>query len=90
MAVGGRPGRDLGVVSASGRDGVERRDVRGHLPVVLQADEVALLGVDVPSEERELERLDGRPQPEEQEEGQGACIVCGKPADKKVIFARAY
>ncbi len=28
--------------------------------------------------------------PLEQEDGKGACIVCGKPADKKVIFARAY
>ncbi len=28
--------------------------------------------------------------PLEQEGGQGPCIVCGKPSDKKVIFARAY
>ena len=28
--------------------------------------------------------------PNEQPGGQGNCIVCGKPADKKVIFARAY
>lgn len=28
--------------------------------------------------------------PLEQEGGRGACIVCGKPSEKKVIFARAY
>lgn len=28
--------------------------------------------------------------PLEQEGGQGTCIVCGRPSEKKVIFARAY
>jgi prolyl-tRNA synthetase len=28
--------------------------------------------------------------PLEQEEGQGACIICGKPATEKAIFGRAY
>jgi prolyl-tRNA synthetase len=28
--------------------------------------------------------------PLDQEEGEGICIVCGKPASKKVYFARAY
>jgi prolyl-tRNA synthetase len=28
--------------------------------------------------------------PPDQPEGNGACIVCGKPAKKKVYFARAY
>jgi prolyl-tRNA synthetase len=28
--------------------------------------------------------------PLDQPEGRGACVVCGQPAKKKVIFARAY
>lgn len=28
--------------------------------------------------------------PLEQEAGEGACVVCGQPAERKVIFARAY
>src|SRR5690606_40760043 len=44
--------------------------LRRHALVVLQPDERALCGVDVPGVEREAERLQGRPQADVEEEDQ--------------------